>query len=316
MREVTQVALRRAGRAGRLAPTPASTPPQATQSERRPDLPDPRVRSRSGCKRGLTAERDRRRPAPARGRDPRRGHQDHPAAAGARHRHRRRLQDDRRGPQPGTTYQAAGAGRATTSPTRPTRTRRVSNAFVTFNTRTPRIYADIDRDQGRGARACPTPNVFDTLQTYLGSTFINDFNYFGHTYQVYAQADAPFRNDESAIDRAADPLGLGRDGAAGRGRQPEAHHRPLPRAALQPLSRRRDPGRRRARPLHAARRWRRWSAIAKASAARRATATNGPNWPTSRSSPATPARWSSRWRWCSSSWCWRRSTRASPCRSR
>ncbi|HEX3406018.1 MAG TPA: efflux RND transporter permease subunit, partial [Caulobacteraceae bacterium] len=74
----------------------------------------------------------------------------------------------------------------------------VQNAFVSFNTKTPRVYADIDRTKAEvlGVR---DSNVFDTLQTYLGSTFINTFNYLNHTYQVYAQADWPFRNDMAAI---------------------------------------------------------------------------------------------------------------------
>src|SRR5206468_1999249 len=74
----------------------------------------------------------------------------------------------------------------------------VTNAFVSFNTRTPRLFADIDRTKAE-ILGVPASNVFDTLQTYLGSTFINDFNLFGHTFQVLAQADAPFRNDESAL---------------------------------------------------------------------------------------------------------------------
>ncbi|HZZ89830.1 MAG TPA: efflux RND transporter permease subunit, partial [Caulobacteraceae bacterium] len=74
----------------------------------------------------------------------------------------------------------------------------VQNAFVSFNTRTPRIYADIDRTKSE-MLGVPNADVFDTLQTYLGSTFINTFNYLNHTYQVYAQADWPFRNDLSAI---------------------------------------------------------------------------------------------------------------------
>jgi HAE1 family hydrophobic/amphiphilic exporter-1 len=69
---------------------------------------------------------------------------------------------------------------------------------VTFNTKTPRIYADIDRTKAE-VLGVPDTNVFDTLQTYLGSTFINTFSYLNHTYQVYAQADWPFRNDPSAI---------------------------------------------------------------------------------------------------------------------
>jgi len=46
----------------------------------------------------------------------------------------------------------------------------------------------------------PDSAVFSTLQTYLGSNLsINDFNLFGHTFQVLAQADAPFREDESRL---------------------------------------------------------------------------------------------------------------------
>jgi HAE1 family hydrophobic/amphiphilic exporter-1 len=74
----------------------------------------------------------------------------------------------------------------------------VANAFVSFNTRTPRIYADIDRTKAE-VLGVPDTNVFDTLQTYLGSTFINTFNYLNHTYQVYAQADWPFRQDPASI---------------------------------------------------------------------------------------------------------------------
>jgi hydrophobe/amphiphile efflux-1 (HAE1) family protein len=76
----------------------------------------------------------------------------------------------------------------------------VSGAFATFNTKTPRIFADIDRTKSEYL-GVPDSNVFDTLQTYLGSTFINDFNYLNHTYTVYAQADAPFRQDDSEIQQ-------------------------------------------------------------------------------------------------------------------
>jgi HAE1 family hydrophobic/amphiphilic exporter-1 len=74
----------------------------------------------------------------------------------------------------------------------------IGSAFVTFNTATPRLYADIDRVKAE-VLGVPASAVFSTLQTYLGSTFINDFNLFGHTYQVLAQADAPFRDDESRL---------------------------------------------------------------------------------------------------------------------
>jgi HAE1 family hydrophobic/amphiphilic exporter-1 len=74
----------------------------------------------------------------------------------------------------------------------------ISSAFGSFNTHTPRLFADIDRAKAETLHV-PDSAVFDTLQTYLGSTFINDFNLFGHTFQVLAQADAPFRNSETAL---------------------------------------------------------------------------------------------------------------------
>jgi HAE1 family hydrophobic/amphiphilic exporter-1 len=74
----------------------------------------------------------------------------------------------------------------------------IGSAFVTFNTKTPRIFADIDRTKAE-MLGVPDSSVFDTLQTYLGSTFVNDFNLFGHTFQVIAQADDPYRVDQSAL---------------------------------------------------------------------------------------------------------------------
>jgi hydrophobe/amphiphile efflux-1 (HAE1) family protein len=76
--------------------------------------------------------------------------------------------------------------------------RAIGAAFPSFNTKTPRIYADIDRTKAE-LLGVPDSNVFSTLQTYLGSTFINDFNLYGHTFQVLAQANARFRADPSQI---------------------------------------------------------------------------------------------------------------------
>jgi hydrophobe/amphiphile efflux-1 (HAE1) family protein len=76
----------------------------------------------------------------------------------------------------------------------------IASAFGSFNTNTPRLFADIDRAKAETLGVSDTA-VFNTLQTYLGSSFINDFNLFGHTFQVLAQADAPFRNDESKISQ-------------------------------------------------------------------------------------------------------------------
>ncbi len=74
----------------------------------------------------------------------------------------------------------------------------LTSVFTLFNTGTPRVYADIDREKADLLGVSPA-SVFSTLQVYLGSSYINDFNLFGRTYRVTAQADAPFRNDPTDI---------------------------------------------------------------------------------------------------------------------
>ncbi len=74
----------------------------------------------------------------------------------------------------------------------------LTSVFTLFNTGTPRIYADIDREKAQQLGVTPS-DVFSTLQTYLGSSYVNDFNLFGRTYRVTAQADAPFRAAPSDI---------------------------------------------------------------------------------------------------------------------
>ncbi|WP_426264244.1 efflux RND transporter permease subunit [Sphingomonas sp. PWP1-2] len=72
------------------------------------------------------------------------------------------------------------------------------STFTTFNTRTPRLSADIDRERAEQL-GVPVANVFSTLGTYLGGTYVNDFNYLGRTYRVTAQADAPYRDQTSDV---------------------------------------------------------------------------------------------------------------------
>lgn len=74
----------------------------------------------------------------------------------------------------------------------------IAGSFTTFNTGTPRIYADIDRERAERL-GVPVERIFSTLGTYLGSTFINDFNYLGRTFRVTAQADAPYRDEITDI---------------------------------------------------------------------------------------------------------------------
>jgi hydrophobe/amphiphile efflux-1 (HAE1) family protein len=75
-----------------------------------------------------------------------------------------------------------------------------AGAFTLFGTRAPSVYADIDREKAEKVGLTPT-DVFAALQVYLGSQYVNDFNYLGRTYQVIAQADGSFRRDPQDIAR-------------------------------------------------------------------------------------------------------------------
>ncbi len=66
------------------------------------------------------------------------------------------------------------------------------NLATTFSARSPQLYLDIDRTKAQSLQI-PMSNVFETLQAYLGSSFVNLFNKFNQVFQVYVQADAPYR---------------------------------------------------------------------------------------------------------------------------
>ncbi len=63
---------------------------------------------------------------------------------------------------------------------------------TTFSARSPQLYLDIDRTKAESLNI-PLNNVFDTLQAYLGSSYVNLFNKFNQVFQVYVQADAGAR---------------------------------------------------------------------------------------------------------------------------
>jgi HAE1 family hydrophobic/amphiphilic exporter-1 len=69
--------------------------------------------------------------------------------------------------------------------------------YTTFSASVPRVFVDVDRTEAKRL-GVPLGVIFDTLQTNLGSTFVNEFNMFGRVYRVYAQAEARFR--EEAVD--------------------------------------------------------------------------------------------------------------------
>ncbi|QTL03769.1 multidrug efflux RND transporter permease subunit [Aquabacter sp. L1I39] len=68
----------------------------------------------------------------------------------------------------------------------------LAGLFSSYQINVPQLYADIDRTKARQLGVAVT-DVFDTMQIYLGSIYVNDFNKFGRTYTVRVQADAPYR---------------------------------------------------------------------------------------------------------------------------
>ncbi|WP_339767465.1 multidrug efflux RND transporter permease subunit [uncultured Paraglaciecola sp.] len=72
--------------------------------------------------------------------------------------------------------------------------------FSFFETSTPQLYADIDRERVERL-GVSVSDVFSALEIYLGSAFVNDFSYLGRTFRVTAQADAPYRMEPDDIGR-------------------------------------------------------------------------------------------------------------------
>ena len=68
----------------------------------------------------------------------------------------------------------------------------LAGLFTSYQVNVPQLYADLDRTKARQLGVAVT-DVFDTMQIYLGSLYVNDFNKFGRTYTVRVQADAAYR---------------------------------------------------------------------------------------------------------------------------
>ena len=81
------------------------------------------------------------------------------------------------------TYDLVQAGNADPS---------LAGLTTTFSANSPQLYLDINRTKAEALQV-PLNSVFDTLQSYLGSSFANLFNRFNQVYQVYIQASAPYR---------------------------------------------------------------------------------------------------------------------------
>ncbi len=76
----------------------------------------------------------------------------------------------------------------------------LGGVFSTFTVNVPQLDADIDRVKAK-QQGVPLQNLFETMQIYLGSLYVNDFNRFGRTYQVIAQADSQFRDRVDDVTR-------------------------------------------------------------------------------------------------------------------
>jgi multidrug efflux pump len=76
----------------------------------------------------------------------------------------------------------------------------LAGLFSSFQVSVPQIQADVDRERVKSYGVALT-DVFETLQLYLGSLYVNDFNRFGRTYQVNAQAESGFRLQPEQIRR-------------------------------------------------------------------------------------------------------------------
>jgi multidrug efflux pump len=75
---------------------------------------------------------------------------------------------------------------------------KVQNLFCVFRANVPQLYMDINRDQCQTMGVNPN-DVFSTLQIYLGSLYVDDFNRFGRSWEVVAQAQGEFRDDPGRI---------------------------------------------------------------------------------------------------------------------
>ncbi len=76
----------------------------------------------------------------------------------------------------------------------------IANTFTTFATATPQFFIDVDRDKAQMLNV-PLTAINEALRVFMGSAYINDFNMFGRTFRVTAQAEGGFRLDPDNIAR-------------------------------------------------------------------------------------------------------------------
>jgi hydrophobe/amphiphile efflux-1 (HAE1) family protein len=76
----------------------------------------------------------------------------------------------------------------------------IANVFTTFAAATPQVFVDVDRDKAQMLKV-PVTNIFEAMRVFMGSAYVNDFNMFGRTYRVTAQAAGDFRLDQESVSK-------------------------------------------------------------------------------------------------------------------
>ena len=76
----------------------------------------------------------------------------------------------------------------------------LANLISTFRPDVPAYKVDVDVEKARTLNV-PLSDAYNTLQTFLGGLYVNDFNLFGRTWQALVQADPEFRSRPADIDR-------------------------------------------------------------------------------------------------------------------
>ena len=158
--------------------------------------------------------------------------------------------------------------------------------------------------------------LFNTLQVYLGSLYVNDFNRFGRTWQVNVQADADFRkqiDDLSSCKVRNDARG---HGPAGHRRRDPRRQRPGDDHPLQHVPRRRRSTATPAPGVSSGQAIEAMETLVEPGTAPVDAVRMDRAGPAAARRPATPPCSSSPWPSCWSSWCWPPSTRAGRCRWR
>ncbi len=111
----------------------------------------------------------------------------------------------------------------------------LAQVFSLFETSTPQLYLDIDRTKAQ-LLGVNVSDVFTALQTYIGSSYVNDFNLFGRTFRVVAQADSEDRLDPKDVLKIRVRNASGETVPLGSFTTVQRPLRAVSGAALQPLS--------------------------------------------------------------------------------